>query len=194
MGDFIALNFASDTRLPSLKKGRVAAHCAWVSPLSLGSAPSLCRLSASWGCGHRAASVSLPAQPGLAGKKLIFVSSWVCGKYLLVCSNDGYFLPFFYFSALIFSPRHFAGWRALEQRSPRWTGASFVAQGSGQFGEAHGKQNSHEVIHNNKTPASNSLKYLGSFWVWCILSFRMMVRLTLSLFEAVCLPPLNTVD
>lgn len=39
--------------------------------------------------------------PGLVGKKLVFVNSWLCVKYLLVCGNDGYFLPFFYFSALI---------------------------------------------------------------------------------------------
>lgn len=98
-GDFLALNFASDAWW-ALKAGRVAAGCVWVSPLSLGSASSLCPLMESWGCGHRDASVSLPAQPDLTAKNLVFVSSWFCVKNLLVCCKDCCFLPLFYCSAL----------------------------------------------------------------------------------------------
>lgn len=123
VGDVPVLSFASDGLLPSLKKGCVAARCGWVSPLSLGSASSLCQLTQSGGCGHRDASVSLPAQPDPVGKKLVFVSSCFCVKYLLVCSKDGYFFLLFLSSDPLTT--QFAGWQALEQR-PLQTPFSFV--------------------------------------------------------------------
>lgn len=120
VGDVPVLGFASDGLLPSLKKGCVAAHCGWVSPLSLGSAPSLCQLTQSGGCGHRDASVSsLPAQPDPVGKKLVFVSSCFCVKYLLVCSKDGYFFLLFLSSdPLTTAIRRLAGAGATSAADP----------------------------------------------------------------------------
>lgn len=119
VGDVPVLSFASDALLPSLKKGCVAGHCGWVSPLSLGSALSLCQLTQSGGCSHGDASVSLPAQPDPVGKKLVFVSSCFCVKYLLVCSKDGYFFLLFLSSdPLTTAIRRLAGAGATSAADP----------------------------------------------------------------------------
>lgn len=57
---FLVLNLTSGAWLPSLKKGHVAAHCDWVSPLSTGLASFLCHLTTSWGCGRRDTSSHFP--------------------------------------------------------------------------------------------------------------------------------------